>query len=277
VFVLVFGAIVTLGTKHVDLFNRLMMFVKFGSLFVLMTLIANHVHIQNYSSGQAHYLLPALTVVVTSFGFSIIVPSMRAYFHNDIKQVRMAILVGSFIPLLCYLAWEAVIVGAIPLEGDTGLARLMQSAEPVTSLVQSISFYIPADVVVILTKLFTSICILTAFVCVSLGLADYLADGFSVEKQGLNNIIVSLFTFIPPLIIAVFYPRAFILFLSIAGLCCVLLQALMPAMMAWRVRYHQKREMTYQVIGGKPALLLAMMASTVIMAVSGYYLLMGVS
>jgi tyrosine-specific transport protein len=123
---------------------------------------------------------------------------------------------------------------------------------------------------------FTSICILTAFVCVSLSLSDYLADGFKVDKEGMNKLVVVLVTFIPPLIIAIFFPRAFIMFLSVAGLCCVLLQALMPAMMAWQVRYHQNLVMNYQVAGGKPALVLAMLASVVIIVISGYYLAIGV-
>jgi tyrosine-specific transport protein len=277
VFVLVFGAIVSLGTKHVDMFNRVMMIIKFGSLLVLMALVANHVHMSNYDTGQSHLLLPALTVVVTSFGFSIIVPSLRDYFQDDIKSLRIAIIAGSFLPLLCYLAWEAAIFGAIPLEGESGLARLMHSDQPVSSLVESISYYVPADTVVLLTKLFTSICVLTAFVCVSLSLSDYLADGLRVTKHGTHKWLVMLATFLPPLCIAVFYPRAFIMFLSVAGLCCVLLQAFMPALMAWKVRYTMQMPQTYRVDGGKLALVVSMSASVLIVAISGYYLVVGVS
>ena len=89
---------------------------------------------------------------------------------------------------------------------------------------------------------------------------------------GMATVIVMLATFIPPLFIAVFYPRAFIMFLSVAGLCCVVLQSLMPAMMAWNVRYTQQKKMTYQVVGGKFSLLLSMVASLVVIIVSGYYL-----
>ncbi len=272
IFVGVFGAIVALGTRHVDLFNRVMMILKFGSLFLLMALVVNHVHLENYATGHAQYLLPALTVVVTSFGFSIIVPSLRTYFNDDVRQLRTAILVGSFLPLLCYLGWEAVIFGAIPLNGEHGLARLMQSDQPVTALVQSIGYYVPAQTVILITKLFTSICVLTAFVCVSLSLSDYLADGMRVSKQGAQQLLVMLATFIPPLFIAVFYPRAFIMFLSVAGLCCVLLQALMPAMMAWSIRYSQRLPQRYQVWGGKFSLLVAMLVSCLIIIVSLYYI-----
>ena len=277
VFVIAFGGVVSLGTKQVDLFNRILMTIKFGSLFILMALVASHVEMENYLSGRAVYLLPALTVVVTSFGFSIIVPSLRVYFHDKASDLRVAILAGSFLPLLCYLAWDAVIFGAIPLKGNEGLEHLMQSDQPVSSLVDSISYYVPATIVIILTKLFTSICVLTAFVCVSLSLSDYLADGMQVTKDGWNKWLVIAVTFLPPLCIAVFYPRAFIMFLSVAGLCCVLLQALMPAMMAWNIRYTQGKQLTYQVSGGKPALVLAMLVSIIIIVISSYYLVIGAS
>ena len=272
IFVGIFGSIVTLGTRQVDMFNRVMMIIKFGSLFALMMLIANHIDVGNFASGRAHYLLPALTVVITSFGFSIIVPSLRTYFHDDVRQLRIAILVGSFLPLVCYLAWEAAIFGAIPLTGDAGLERLISSDQPVTGLVQSISYYIPANTVILLTKLFTSICVLTAFVCVSLSLSDYLADGLRLSKDSGQKIIIMISTFLPPLFTAIFFPRAFIMFLSVAGLCCVVLQSLMPAMMAWNVRYTQRLNMAYQVAGGKLALMVSITASVLVIIISCCYL-----
>ncbi len=210
--------------------------------------------------------------MVTSFGFSIIVPSLRTYFNDNVRHLRIAIIAGSFLPLLCYLAWEAVIFGAIPLNGDSGLQHLMQSDQPVSGLMQSIGYYVPAETVRVLTKIFTSICVLTAFVCVSLSLSDYLADGMRIRKQGLSGLLVIAVTFAPPLAIAVFYPRAFIMFLSVAGLCCVLLQAFMPALMAWKVRYVNQVQLSYQVAGGKTALLLSMVASLLIVFISTYYL-----
>ncbi len=50
-FVLVLGAIVAAGTRSVDIFNRIMMIVKFGSLALLIALLATHINVENYSSG----------------------------------------------------------------------------------------------------------------------------------------------------------------------------------------------------------------------------------
>lgn len=272
IFVFLFGIIVMAGIKHVDLFNRLLMLIKLGSVLLLMILIAMHIDPINYNTGKATLLLPALTVAITSFGFSIIVPSLRNYFDGNIKKLRLAILVGSFIPLLCYIAWIAVIFGAIPLSGTFGLERLMDANQPVTGLLESITYYIPTDKIALLARAFTSICVLTAFACVSLGLSDYLADGFKVNNEGKGKWLITLATFLPPLLIVIFYPKAFIILLSIAGLLCVMLQALMPAMMAWHCRYVKNIPMEYKVMGGKPALLIAILTSIIVIAISGYQL-----
>jgi tyrosine-specific transport protein len=271
-FVFLFGSVVMAGIKHVDLFNRLLMFVKLGTLLLLIALIAAHIEPINYDTGKMSLLLPAITVAITSFGFSIIVPSLRNYFGDNIPQLRFAILLGSFIPLVCYITWNAVIFGVVPLEGDFGLKRLMEASQPVSGLLESITHYIPTDKIAILVRAFTSICILTAFACVSLGLYDYLADGLRVDNKGSGKALIVLATFLPPLLIVIFYPKAFILLLSLAGLLCVLLQAFMPALMAWRCRYNQKLPMKYKVVGGKPALLIAMITSIIIIGISGYQL-----
>lgn len=273
-FVLVFGYIVAAGIKQVDIFNRLLMVVKLSTVFLLIYLIALHINIQHYQAGKMQYVLPAITVTIASFGFSIIVPSLRTYFDDDIKKLRIAILIGSFLPLLCYLAWDAVIFGLVPLAGDYGLARLIDANQPVTSLLQSINFYIPSHYISLLSHTFTAICVLTAFACVSLGLWDYLADGFKINKQNSAKWFITLFTFLPPLLIVTFYPKAFILFLSLGGLFCVVLQALMPAIMAWHCRYIKKIDMTYQVYGGKPTLLLAISISILVIMASLYQMML---
>lgn len=273
-FVTIFGAIVAAGIKHVDLFNRLLMFLKFATIFSLMFFISAHINIQNYQTGQIQYVLPALTIAITSFGFSIIVPSLRNYFDDEITQLRLAILIGSLLPLICYIAWDGAIFGLIPFQGEFGLEPLLGAAQPVTGLMQSISHFVPTQMISVLSKLFTSICVLTAFACVSLGLSDYLADGLKIDKADRRkNLLVTCMTFVPPLLVVIFYPKAFILFLSLAGLFCVILQALMPAMMAWICRYRLKKEGIYQVAGGKLGLCTALAASSGVIIFASYDLL----
>lgn len=267
-FVCLFGSIVMAGIKHVDLFNRLLMIIKFLTIFLLMFFISLHIHKENYVTGKLSSLLPSLTVAITSFGFSIVVPSLRSYFNDDIKRLRISILIGSFLPLICYILWDTVIFGLVPLTGNFGLERLLDANQPITGLLNSIIYYVPTQNIIFLSRIFTSICVLTAFACVSLGLSDYLADGFKVTKEGAGNIKVTLATFIPPLLVVMFYPKAFIWLLGTAGLLCVILQALMPALMAWSRRYIKKLPGEYEVFGGKSMLILAILMSLLIILVA---------
>jgi tyrosine-specific transport protein len=95
---------------------------------------------------------------------------------------------------------------------------------------------------------------------------DFLADGFRLEKQGIQNIFLHTATFLPPLIIALLYPTAFIIGLSYAGICIAILIILFPALMVWNGRYHRKIVANYRVIGGKLPLVIMIIIALVIIA-----------
>ncbi|OAI47692.1 hypothetical protein AYO45_05680 [Gammaproteobacteria bacterium SCGC AG-212-F23] len=275
IFVILFGSIVMAGIRHVDIFNRVLMMIKMSAVLLLMLSVIPHIDPKNYFEGKMIYVLPAITVALTSFGFATIVPSLRAYFNDDHVKLRIAIIVGSFIPLVCYIAWNASIFGLVPMQGDFGLTRLIHLDQPITGLLDSIMHYASSNNVHLLSRVFTSICVLTAFASVSLGLSDYLADGFSISRKGRGEIFILAATFLPPLLIVMFYPKAFIFFLSLAGVFCTILLGLIPAAMSWHCRYVQKLNMPYQVTGGKDSLILTILVSILIILIATYELLLG--
>ena len=56
-------------------------------------------------------------------------------------------------------------------------------------------------------------------------------------------------------------PSIFILGLDLAGIFCVILLMLLPALLAWRGRYIKKTASGYQVWGGKALVLLQIIVS----------------
>lgn len=270
-FVLLLGGVVVQGIKHVDRFNFILMFIKIGALFLLMVFVSSHLLLPDFS-GSAVKLMPAVTVAITSFGFSIIIPTLRSHFNDDLKTLRKVILFGSLIPLGCYLLWIGMIFSAIPAHGVNGLDALLSSSQPITALLNELNHAVHSEKINCLSKIFTSICVLTAFLCVSLGLFDYISDGLKKLEGEKHLISVTLLTFSPPLLSVLFYPKAFIQFLSLAGFFCIILQAFMPALMAWRVRYSRSKSMhhEYQVFGGKLTLMLAMIVAVLIALIAIY-------
>jgi len=269
-FTCVFGSVVYLGIRSIDYVNRGLMFVKFGAYILLILLLFPLVSSIKLASGDIYHITStaAITVTITSFGYAAIVPSLRIYFAGDVQKLKKAILIGSLIPLICYIAWDAAIMGVIPLGGEHGLISILKSKTSTSDLVNILTASASQSSVTFFAKLFTSICVLTSFLGVSLCLTDFWADGLQIEKKGKYNLLITLVTFLPPLTIVLFFPGAFIKALEYAGIYCVVLLMLLPAWMAWRGRYRKKFTHSFTVPGGK-LLLGALIVISLVLIVKG--------
>jgi tyrosine-specific transport protein len=278
-FTLLFGTVVYLGMRAVDYVNRFLMFGKMGAYFLLAVFMLPFISVANLSGGH-HYFVSAnsITVTAVSFGSLMIIPSLRTYFGEDISSLRKAIFIGTLIPLFCYIAWDLVIMGIVPLDGSMGLKQMVKSSTSNSDLVASITAILQSNTVTALAKFFTSICMATSFLSISLCLSDFLSDGLRVSKKGLGNIVIFGATFLPPLIVVLFYPDAFIRGLSYAGISIIILMVLMPPLMVWFGRYRRQlaqvsiaegQGAAYQVAGGKFLLALLVLFAT-LMIVYGF-------
>jgi tyrosine-specific transport protein len=270
VFTVMFGAIVIGGMRPVDYINRGLMFVKLSVYVLLVLMIAPKITINHLAGGEPRAIYGTVLVLVTSFGFASIVPSLRNYFAEDPLKIRLAMWIGSTIPLFCYIVWDAIIMGALPVSGTDSLLSLMHAERANTALIKALEHTMVNSWIDEIFWIFTSICMLTAFLAVSLGLTDFLADGLKISKQGRRGYVIYALTFGPPLFISVLVPGLFMKGLSYAGLFCVLLLVLLPVMMAWRGRYAKNLTGPYRVPGGKALLLVLALVSFCLMYLSFY-------
>ncbi|WP_298628287.1 amino acid permease [uncultured Legionella sp.] len=247
-FTLLFGLIVYGGIYSVDFANRALMFGKLAVYVLLVVLIAPHVELHHFNHGEMKYIGGTIMILITSFGFAIIVPNLREYFDDDIKTLKKVIFIGSLIPLICYLAWDAVIIGSLPSEGPQGLKHLMSNPHTTSALAGLLSDKVQNPIISGLFNFFTSICMLTAFLGVSLCLFSFLADGLKLREKGAHGYGLFLLTFLPPLIIVIFYPGAYIHALNYAGIFCIILLLLLPALMCYFGRKYYKS--VFMVPGG---------------------------
>lgn len=255
-FTSLFGLIVYSGIQTVDFVNRGLMFGKLGIYLLLVLLIAPHVSTAKLSGGHLNAISGSLMILITSFGFASIVPSLRSYFDDDVKTLRKVIIIGSLIPLICYIAWDAVIMGVVQRDGNDGLVALANSEHTTSGLTHALQIAINSSVISGFFAFFTSICMLTAFLGVSLGLFDFIADGLNLDKKGVQGKINLSLTFIPPLAIVLLQPGIYLQALKYAGVCCVILLLLLPAIMAWRGRYHMEQRLDNEVLGGRLTLII---------------------
>ncbi|QLH41624.1 MAG: tryptophan/tyrosine permease [Coxiellaceae bacterium] len=265
-FSLVLGFIVYKGIQTVDYVNRGLMFGKLAAYLVLVAIVLFFISPAKLSGGHMKYITTSVTVMVTSFGFANIIPSLRSYFNDDVHKLRRAVIIGSLIPLTCYIIWDLAIMGVI---GNNHLIDMLKSGHSTGMMVSTLSDIINNSYITLLVKIFTSICLATSFLGVSLSLSDFLSDGLKVPKAGKGNLIIYAATFLPPIAIVLVYPAIFIKALSYAGIYCMVLLVILPALMTWQGRYRkQLADGPEQVAGGKLMLIL-LMVSAILIAISG--------
>jgi tyrosine-specific transport protein len=101
-----------------------------------------------------------------------------------------------------------------------------------------------------------------------LGLFDFIADGLKLKKKGMQGGLTFALTFLPPLLIVLLYPDAYLHAISFAGVFCVILLLLMPALMAYKGRYHHALKGRYMVAGGKITLCFALMSALTLLTIA---------
>jgi tyrosine-specific transport protein len=253
---LALGAIVYRGVGTVDVVNRSLMSVKLFSYVVLVFAVASHISFPHLVEGKYQVHTVALMVIITSFAYAFIVPTLRAYLNSDVPKLKKVIFWGSLAPLIIYIIWTVCIQGLFPRTGDAGLLAIAGAQDPNSLLMQGITKVVNDSFLSDFAKIFMSICMVTSFLGVSIGLTDFIADGLQYAKRGWEGSKVMLMTFLPPFVLVLFRPDIFIKALSYVGFFCVYLLILLPVMMLYQGRYRQSKQGPILVPGGKKLLII---------------------
>lgn len=231
-----FGIFVYLGTKPVDWVNRILMAGLILSYCSLVIFLPSKVQFSFLQHMDPTAILISVPVVFTSFGFHIIIPTLTTYLDHNVKELRLTILIGSLIPFIVYAIWEFLILGVVPLDGQYGLISAWQNGQ---TGAYSLSQILQNPWITTAASAFSFFAIVTSFLGVSLSLSDFLADGLKLKRFSMGRELVSLLTFLPPLLFVLTYQRVFITALEYAGIFVAILLCILPALMAWKLPAYQ--------------------------------------
>lgn len=239
---LVFGVIIYFGTGGVDLANRIMMIGLAITYVVLLFVLPQKFdpsRLQAFSFDSVSLVVP---VIIVSFGYHIVIPSLTTYMSHDKKKLRLVLLIGSIVPLISYVLWEMLILGVIPLDGANGLRALLREGKPVT---ESLATLLRLPWIGVVGSCFSFFVIVTSFLGVTLSLSDFLIDGCHIKKTWKGKLLAIILTFVPPLLFVFTYQKGFYLALRYGGVFVVVLLILLPALMAWNLQevpFYQTRK-----------------------------------
>ena len=246
---LVFGAIVVLGLKVIDRINYLLMAAMFLSYFALVGAGASIVEFDRFAHSRWSEVAFAAPVLFSAFGYHNIIPSLVAYFDRNVKVIRRSIFYGTLIPLIVFLVWQGLILGAVPL---SVLEETLQRGEPATQALQTLAH---SPWVMKVGQFFAFFAIITSMLGVAFSMVDFIGDGCNTRRTGWPRIWLCLAVFTPPFVLSALDPTIFVTALGFAGgFGEALLNGLLPVSMVWMGRYVRKLERREQLFGSKPLL-----------------------
>ncbi|MGI1943341.1 aromatic amino acid transport family protein [Shewanella glacialipiscicola] len=261
IFTLVLGGFAALGVAWVDKVSRFLFSLMILLLVVVVLFLLPEVSVASMATGtiaesMTSSWMAAIPVVFTSFGFHVCIATLVRYLDGDAVSLRKVLLIGSTIPLVCYVLWLLVTLGTVggyDINGFEGSLPMLITALQEIAHTSWISKCI---------SLFADLALVTSFLGVTLSLYDFVAELTRAKETFVGRIQTWLLTFIPPVLCALYLPEGFVAVLGFAAVPLVVMIIFLPIVMALRQRQLQLGG--YQVSGGVGALALAGLLGAVI-------------
>ena len=238
-FTVFFGVIVYLGTRLVDRCNRFFFGLKLIAFTAVFLLLIGHVKAINLDTPPVdiNYIWYSFPILITSFGFHIVIPALRDYLNND-DDIKKVVKIGAIIPIVIYVLWIIITLGVLPLCGQYGFISLIHDNQ---NIGYAYTHYLNSSSISFFIILFENVAIITSFLGVTLALFNYNRDTYKLDgstKKRLTNFGI---TYIPPIIFAIFFIDNFITALGYASIFVAVILIIIPALSTWVVRKNEDR------------------------------------
>ena len=265
-FTVIFGSFIVIGTHSVDKINRVLFFVMLAAFAVVLSLMLPEIKFDNLMATPIDnaLIISASPVFFTAFGFHGSIPSLNKYLDGNVKALRISILAGSAITLCAYILWQMSTHGLLT---QNEFLQILKEDATLNGLVKATLAITGSNMIAGAVKLFSTLALVTSFLGVGLGLLECIED---LLKRSFNisagRISLSLMTFIPPLVFALFYPEGFILALGYAGQMFAFYAVVLPVSLIWKAR-HTHANLPYKVWGGNLTLIIVLVLGVIITSI----------
>lgn len=259
----VFGALISQGTRVVDYVNRFFMAGIIFGYGMLLYVGWGQVKPELLTHTNWSVAVLIMPVMVISFGFHNLVPSLTLYLKARPKPLVKTLIFGSLLTLAVNLLWNWIVLGTIPVEGAGGILAARDRGLPATEVIRvaagvgDLSFY---------TDLFAFSALITTFVGVGLSFVHFLDDALQDRSVLRNHHILCGLVMVPPFLIYLVRPDLFLTALNYAGgFGVMILFGILPVWMVWRGRYQMGMKGPRLLPGGRLILVVLLIISLGVM------------
>lgn len=249
IFVVLFGVVIALGNKVVGRVNSILFVAMIAAYVMLIGMGVDEVKPSLLMTKNWPTAFIAVPLLLTSFSFQTMVPSLTPYLKRNVNALRYAVIGGTCIAFCIYALWQWLILGIVPVGGSNGLAMALANGEPATQFLQQ---HVEGYWIAQLAEFFAFFAIVTSFLGIALGLFDFLSDGLHIKKEGWGKIALGLLIIVPTFIFATQFERVFLYALGkTGGFGDSILNGIIPVLMVWVGRYRLSLIGSFRVPGGK--------------------------
>lgn len=254
IFIVVFGLVIYLGSSIVGRVNAILFIAMIVAYFALVGTGIDEVNTEFLFTRRWAGSIMAIPLLLTSFSFQTMVPSLTPYLKKHANSLRFAIVAGTGIAFIMYALWQWLMLGIVPVEGPNGLAEALARGEPATQFLKE---HVEGRWIIVIAEYFAFFAIATSFLGIALGLFDFLSDGLKIKKEGMGNVALGLLIVVPTLLFATQFERVFLVALDTSGgFGDSILNGIIPVLMVWIGRYRLGYKGAPCLPGGKPLLAL---------------------
>lgn len=248
----IFAPFMYFGISVVDRLNRYLMIGMIMTYLIIIFWLLPNVDIKLLGFTDWSFCLLSFSVVVTSFGYQVIIPTLVSYLDRHIPSIKKCLFYGSLIPLIVYLFWNLVMLGSLSVHGQDGLANAFKMDVPISRLLR---IQTNNDFIAALSRGFSIFAIVTSFLGVSQGTFDFLKDWLKAKGSRKKTLIAFMLTFLPPAFLIMLLENSFMRLLEYAGALASIILGIIPILIVWKLRKKKDVYVEYRAPGNKISLI----------------------
>ncbi|ARV62860.1 tyrosine transporter [Nostocales cyanobacterium HT-58-2] len=237
-FTLLLGGIMYLGReKFIEKLNNAFVAIVLASFLGLLLLGTTQFKTSSFFFQDWSALPAAVSVMFVALFYHNVVPTVVTQLEGDAHKIRQSIFIGSVIPLVMFLAWNAVILGSVSPDMVQGTAGGKTVFDPIQILRNDGA----GEWLGVLVSIFSEFAIVTSFIGFVYGLLDFFKDLSTPYEPSKRLPLYSLILF-PPMSLGALNPSIFLAALDYAGTFSIsVLGGIIPALMTWKQRQEQEQ------------------------------------
>jgi tyrosine-specific transport protein len=222
------------GIVLVSWINTYLMYVMLVLLGMLIAMTAPSIQVPLLLRSNWSSILDVFGVVLFSYLGHSVIPSI-AFNLGYRKRIATVVSVGIALPCVLYLLWSMVVLGAVPATSESGdsLSAAQAAGQPATIPLG----FILGGSVILLGNVFAALSTLTSYMGFGISLKDSYGGLAAQRRRAIPGLTLTGLVVVPPLVLALMNPGAFVRTLDIAGTFGGgLFVGILPALIVMKVR-----------------------------------------